>query len=301
MTDPLAFTVYGQAKPAGSKPCTTDDRYRAMEMLGAVGGNTAALRVIVHDGEPASKARARVVKRHAYTPKKTVAAQRALAYRMAGHAYRGNVAVACLFYRSNRQRIDVDNLLKLVLDAATDAGLWKDDSQVTAIVATLGHDPEQPRTIVAFAEHDSSMPRGDNALTQCAACGTLFQASGVASRKHCSRACRMTLAEPVPCRQCGEPFKRRSGNQKYCSNECRGLGARRKPKCENCGVRLSRQGYKLCRGCWLGERNLTNPQAQEIRERYAAGGVLYDQLAAEYSVSMDVIGAVVRGDWYADK
>lgn len=234
---------------------TRDDRYRAMEMLAAVGAPDHSIHVIVHEGDPASKARARVVRGRAYTPRATQVAQEALAWRLRGiESFTGNVAVACVFHRSNRQRIDVDNLLKLVLDAATQARVWEDDSQVTAVLAVLEHDPDAPRTVVAFAPHESSMGRGPDSLPKCAACGTPFDAYGNPRRRHCSRECRMTLAEPVVCPGCGKSFKKRSGNQKYCSTPCRAAASRTKPTCEACGARLSRAGYRRCRSCWQSNR-----------------------------------------------
>lgn len=229
---------------------SAEDRYRAMDMLKAVGAIDHDLNVYVHEGEPASKARARVVKGHAYTPAKTAAAQRSLADRFGGLVFDGNVAVACVFHRGNRQRIDIDNLVKLVLDAATQAGVWQDDSQVTAVVGILEHDRDFPRTVVAFANHESSMARGPNSKPKCKVCGTLYNNYGDRRRQHCSRECRMTLANPVRCPTCDQLFKKIVGSQKYCSVECRGLAQRRRPVCE-CGARVSRKGYKRCRKCWL--------------------------------------------------
>ena len=50
------------------------------------------------------------------------------------------------FFRSNRQRIDADNLLKSVLDACTQAGLWRDDSQVREVAAKVWLGQADPRT-----------------------------------------------------------------------------------------------------------------------------------------------------------
>jgi predicted amidophosphoribosyltransferase len=121
---------------------------------------------------------------------------------------------------------------------------------VTGLLAVLELDAEQPRTVVAFAHHESSMTRGPDSMPKCAACAKPFDAYGSATRRHCSRECRMTLAEPIVCPSCGESFKRRSGNQKYCSVLCRARATQRTNTCEVCGKRLSRAGYKLCRACW---------------------------------------------------
>ena len=204
-----------------------EDRYAAMRLIQPFArGDRVDLLVI--DGEPPSKARARFTRKgKPYTPRITVEGERKLAARFAHvESYRGNVVVGCLFYRSSRQRVDVDNLVKAVLDAATKAGVWKDDSQVTALIAAVELDRDRPRAVVCFAPHICSLTRGEDAQVRCEACGTLFMPGGQRRDKArwCSRACRATLTAPVPCAACGKPFKRRSGNQKYCSSRCRAQG-----------------------------------------------------------------------------
>jgi Holliday junction resolvase RusA-like endonuclease len=126
----------------------------------------------VHPGEPVSKARARFnfKTRSAYTPAKTAQAEKSLAWAFAaalgGLELRSNVAVAVIFYRQNRKRTDTDNLMKLVMDAATKAGAWDDDSQVTAQAVLLELDAENPRTVIALGPIESTMGRGDCAPTR---------------------------------------------------------------------------------------------------------------------------------------
>ncbi len=45
-------------------------------------------------------------------------------------------------------------------------------------------------------------------------------------------------------------------------------------------------------------RRLTLEQAQEIRQRYAAGGIKQSDLAAEYGYTQGAIGKIIRGDQY---
>lgn len=184
--------------------------------------------ILVIDGEPPSKARPRfTAKGKPYTPSATVAGEKRLAAHLATvKTYRGNVAVGCVFHRSTRQRIDIDNLLKAVLDASTRARVWEDDSQVTALAATIEHDPDRPRIVICFAPHVCSLTRGEDAMVRCEACGTLFFPSGQRREqaRWCSRECRTRLAAPVPCPACGKFFRRRNGNHKFCSNACRGVG-----------------------------------------------------------------------------
>lgn len=200
---------------------TQDDRYRALEVVARL-GNSHELRVIVVAGEPPSKGRPRFTKTgRPYTPKVTVLGERRLAEAFAGTpTFPGNVSVVCIFYRSSRQRIDVDNMLKAVLDAATRAHVWGDDSQVTALVGIVECDRENPRTIVAFGQHDSSMKRGAEAMIPCAHCEAPFLPTSSKAR-FCSLACRRASVTRVACGHCGRQFKRTSGNQRFCSRRCR--------------------------------------------------------------------------------
>lgn len=68
----------------------------------------------------------------------------------------GNVRLSAVFYRSTRGTVDLDNLLKHVLDAATGV-LWVDDCQVTAYgVVELHLDRSNPRTEIAVQAHDTA-------------------------------------------------------------------------------------------------------------------------------------------------
>jgi hypothetical protein len=136
-----------------------DDRHLAMRLLEAVAA-TSAMRCVVVDGEPPAKGRPRWGKGRTYTPKRTVDGELRLAAGFVGlPMYPSNVAVACVFRRSTRRRVDVDNLLKAVLDAGTAARLWRDDAQVTALVGVLEHDAADPRVTVALGVHTSTLTR----------------------------------------------------------------------------------------------------------------------------------------------
>jgi len=122
--------------------------------------------VFTHPGTPLPKARARwSPKTHGfYTPRTTEAEEQSLAWEFRsalGRRPRFNdtVAIVALFYVASRQRKDVDNLMKLVMDAATKAGVWVDDSQVTVQAAYLLLEPDAPRTVVALAPCIGSLSR----------------------------------------------------------------------------------------------------------------------------------------------
>jgi crossover junction endodeoxyribonuclease RusA len=119
-------------------------------------------RIAVIPGEPPSKQRPRARVQttragkayvQAYTPAETRKAEQRLAWQMRplGHHPAGMLAVAILFYRRTRQRVDIDNLQKAALDAATLAGVWADDSQVSAIACIRQVDNQAPRLVMAIA------------------------------------------------------------------------------------------------------------------------------------------------------
>lgn len=225
-----------------------ESRHTAMRMLGDL-CHQRSIRLFVIEGDPVSKARPRFSKGgRPYTPTKTIEGEKRIARLLEGSPpFRSNVAVSCLFFRASRQRVDVDNLLKAVLDAGTRANLWEDDSQVTALVGVIEYDPDRPRTIACFGEHQSSLTRGDAARVACEACGTLFFPSG-RRREHarwCSAECRARLVVPVDCPSCGQPFRRRSGNQTYCSSLCRGAAQATRAKADRQARTHCRRGHAL--------------------------------------------------------
>jgi crossover junction endodeoxyribonuclease RusA len=87
------------------------------------------------DGEPVSKERARITGRGTYTPVKTVAAEARIAwgFRQAAKGWKvddtSEFIVGMSFFLSTRRRRDIDNMMKLVMDALNGV-CWKDDSQV---------------------------------------------------------------------------------------------------------------------------------------------------------------------------
>jgi Holliday junction resolvase RusA-like endonuclease len=102
-------------------------------------------------GPPQGKGRPRVTKTgHVYTPAPTRAAEKQLglellAARQARARAGEDVSVRLHFYVASFRRMDLDNFVKLALDAATPT-LWDDDSQVTGIGATIVRGSSRPRT-----------------------------------------------------------------------------------------------------------------------------------------------------------
>lgn len=168
------------------------DLHAALRIFAQLCPHSDTLRFITIHGSPKSKARPRLGRHGTYQP--DTLNQQALAWRLresfGSFRLTGAVAVGAIFYRPNRQRIDADNMMKLVMDAATGV-VWKDDCQVTAQLAIVELDPQKPRTVLVFGEHDSSMNRDKDKSRVCRVCGITFAAPWSGSRQiFCGRACK---------------------------------------------------------------------------------------------------------------
>lgn len=250
----------------------TDDRERCWTILKAAGAGGVPIFIEI-EGEPRSKARPRFAGgkgRRPYSDKKQVAHERTLRILMKAVVRKplvGTVAIACMFYRSSNRRVDLDNLLKQVLDAGNTI-LWADDMQVTACVGVLNLDRAQPRTVIVLAPHESTIDRSFEERT-CERCQSPFSwrsyPSAGGTGQFCSRTCAgkkrgEDLSAQANCRECGKPFQRRTAAQVLCSEHCRiatmlrekSTRARHpKPwKCVVCGRNVSRPEYRRCRSCF---------------------------------------------------
>jgi len=239
-------------------------------LSGLIGSELSANALsLAYHGSPTSKLRSRAYFREFVEYLRSVGAE----------PFAGNVAVIAEFYRPNLQRIDADNLMKLVLDAGTAAGVWRDDCQVTAHAALIELDSDNPRTLVVVSEYRSTMVRGRDAQVPCQSCGKLFMPSGRTRRTAithwCSRECRTVLAALVACPFCGRSFRRRSRYSKFCSVVCRSefhserrrLDRRARTHCRN-GHELDERnclttltGLRRCRRC--GANNAINLRSKK--------------------------------------
>lgn len=136
----------------------------AIAKLRALGGIAPDVLTAVHLGVPVPKERARQGPHGFYTPTRTKDAQQALAWtlrqargRRAG--FTDTVAIVAVFYVPSFQRKDTDNCMKLVMDAATKAGVWRDDSQVRAEAVFFEYDERAPRTVVAICPYLCSLSK----------------------------------------------------------------------------------------------------------------------------------------------
>jgi Holliday junction resolvase RusA-like endonuclease len=188
-------------------------------------------------GEPISKSRARFTNRgsksHSYTPERTREGERLMreAFLEVAPDHEPDsefaYSVRALFYNGTRQRRDVDNMLKLVLDALN-GHAWTDDTQVVEVSARKILVPKgEARTEVAIYEVDVTDPN----LARCEQCGKGYMTyeSWSGARRWCSPACRSVGMARIrkakltrKCERCGKEFE--SADARYCSMTCREQG-----------------------------------------------------------------------------
>lgn len=194
------------------------------------------------------------------------------------------------FTLPTRQRKDLDNLVKLVLDAANGV-IWKDDVQVETLIATLQRDTckegstrilaRRGRVIVGTCAHcgsdclvaavycskkchNEAQRKGEE--RRCLQCHKPFTAAPSASMAgYCSPQCwYKTGRVEVSCERCQKPFEcYRSNQRRWCSEECRTtdltsrpITCRVKGICVDCGAKTThkktRKGFpSRCRACFL--------------------------------------------------
>lgn len=228
-------------------------------------------------GEPISKSRARFTKRGsktvAYTPEKTKAGEHAMAAAYLKVAKKFNkdpeaaYAVRAHFYNGTRQRRDVDNMVKLVLDGLNNVA-WVDDNQVLEIAARKSFvAKEEARTVVqVFLIGDLNLPK-----KACAECGEMFRTyaswdNSPSPKIYCSPDCSKTALNRKlrrTCEYCGNDFAapKSTSTAKYCSPECAYAGRRTVTGCCVCGFEFTIQR------CHLRERNYCSDDCKREQDR----------------------------------
>ena len=133
-------------------------------ILGFLGNSDDRTCFVIH-GEPKAKERPRFGRGRAYSSKAQKDDEERLRTAMSAldiDTFTGTVAVVCIFYRSTQHRIDVDNLLKQVMDSGNGI-LWYDDDQVTTKVGILEIDRDHPRIVMGIQKYSCSVNRSNRA------------------------------------------------------------------------------------------------------------------------------------------
>lgn len=237
------------------------------------------------DGEPASKARARFAtqggKTRAYTPPKTREAEQAVAWSFRAAAPRHQPTDAETAYRvemhfrnGTRQRRDVDNMVKLILDGLNGIA-WPDDNQVIEIEAKKSYVPkaEACTEVAVFTVGSLEPPK-----QPCLRCGKEFRTyeswrNNTNGKKYCSSECgykHRVERRARTCKQCGETYHAHgeSHDTKYCSRDCKSKGGRVTIPCSFCGTEFSQVKSWAVRGRTYCSTDCTKARAaQRARER----------------------------------
>lgn len=222
-------------------------------------------------GEPASKARPRFDGRgrkgRTYTPEKTKAAEEAVAlhFSLAGGRFEPDpevtFAVKITFYNGTRQRRDVDNMIKLVLDGLNQVA-WVDDAQVTDVMGRKRFTTKaEARTVVEL----EPIGRMDRLRKACERCGEQFITyESLKTQRFCTKTCGNAAREEARrkvCEQCGKEYLAHGAThqRRFCSKQCQHDHGHVVITCDVCGKDFDQ--FKS----WAARRPCCSPECSRIR------------------------------------
>lgn len=235
------------------------------------------------EGEPVSKSRARFTKRgsktFAYTPQKTLDGERAVAkaFKASEHTLANDPEVAYAvhmrFHNGTRQRRDVDNMVKLVLDGLNKLA-WVDDVQVLEIAARkLWVNKDEARTDVEIYQIGKMSPP----KSPCIYCGKEFRTydswkKNPNGKKYCSTDC--AYAHRVErrvrnCEECGVEFHAwgEQRETRFCSMDCNSANKRVTMDCDHCGQPFTKQRCLVRTKNYCSDECIGEAQVQRRQER----------------------------------
>lgn len=227
-------------------------------------------------GEPVSKARARFT-RHGgtYTPEKTRNAEEAIAwqFKSSGGILEPSTEIAfgviAVFHGSTRQRRDVDNMLKLVLDGLNKVA-WVDDTQVLEVAGRKCFVTKEMARTEVIVYRLGAFPRKQEA---CSECGSMFNTYDSLRGKvhYCSQGCRIKAqaeARKRVCPQCGNGFDtpKQQTPQVYCSVACKAAGGRVDGPCSVCGTVFNYRKHNVGRAVYCSDECRRKHGADVARE-----------------------------------
>lgn len=155
--------------PAGGQDL---DRERARLLASVLAPAATSGKLLWLPGEPATKARPRFGEGgRAYKTDEDEQAEAATGWllrRAFREPWSGNIGLGAVFFRSDRRRVDADNMLKHICDAGNKIA-WHDDAQITALLGFVELDAENPRTVLVVCRHSSSLDRSQLPASKAAA------------------------------------------------------------------------------------------------------------------------------------
>lgn len=229
------------------------------------------------DGEPVSKSRARFTKKgskvQAYTPEKTHQAEQIVAwkFRAAAPGHKPDseptYGVMALFFSATRQRRDVDNMLKLILDGLNGVA-WADDEQVVEVSGRKSYEPlypEDARTEVVVYRV-GMVHHHTETCENCGADYVTYASWRGQQRRFCSRECFSAWRREKRARKCAHCGKEFTPQQvetppKYCSRACAAADKRATVTCTRCGTEFTKQR------CHVRSSNFCSPACREAQYR----------------------------------
>jgi Holliday junction resolvase RusA-like endonuclease len=221
------------------------------------------------NGNPISAARPRFSfrSRHAYIPENVKKYQELICWKIKERYPNlkidksvNSYGLYINFFRDNRQRIDVDNLTKAIMDAISLTKIWQDDCQVQELFVTKQVSRDNPRVEFILYKTINNSP-----YVKCLKCGKDMKNVYTSyKRKFCSQECYLEYVKiEYICVICKRRVKvaqskyTKISKNNVCSRECyfeliknRNLKRPTKNVCKYCGKKVSRKEYNRCLSCF---------------------------------------------------